>query len=96
MVVRTVESVAKDHAWIFQNWEKLCKEYPGRVIAVLNGKVHASAESFGHLREIIAKEGNVPSDFAAEFVNANPDSVEKFLTIRDAKVRALLHGDLLS
>ncbi len=93
---RTIESIAEDQIWIYENCESLAAEYNQKVIGVLNAKVVAAAQSFGHLKEKVVSMGLKPSHIVASFMSSDADRMEKFLVTRDAKIEVLRNADYFS
>ena len=64
------EQFTQDHVYIEEHWEELLKEYPDKWIAVLQGKIIASADSSSALISAIPKQDR--GSTAIKFMDTDP------------------------
>lgn len=90
---KTIENIAEDQIWIYENWERLCEMYPRKIIGVNRGVVVATAQSFGHLHLELKTLGYKPSHIALSYMDMDPVFIKQLITQRAEKIRALRSGD---
>lgn len=91
---RTIEDLAKDQIFIYENWEVLCKSHPRQVIAVCDRTIIGIGGSFGHLSNWLKKDGYKPAEIAMAYIDPNPEFLKFFLAQRQEKIEALRKGDV--
>ena len=90
---KTIESLAEDQIWIYENWERLCELYPKQIVGVDARVVVATAQSFGHLHLKLKGLGYRPAHIARSYIDPSAPFVEFLVAQRAEKIHALRSGD---
>lgn len=92
---RTISSIGLDRIWVYEQWERLCKMHPNHVIAVYEQQIVAVAPSFGDLANKLKSDGFTVANVVMEYMNADADFVQRFISQRASKIEAIRNGDVM-